>query len=714
MMNPDEYFSRFPEIVCPSNVPVSASEISGFLRLERGVIHVFLVVRDGGENGRRHFIATLHPGDWFPSCPFLSVPGHSSGREYGYLLVPQTPSTCRSLSMKEFAAFLHENPAEKALVFNRLTACLTSVCGDGDGSALRCMDVITLPETVQAILRKTADAILRREQNEEENAAEERLYQKKRRQEQFRRLQEIIRPSRRMVSESEDPLFAALRVVAGKYGLPIRTAPPEEPSGDPEHRLLEFCRIHQWRSRRIQLEAGFSRLHHPPLIGFHGPEARPCVMELNGDDSVWYFPGEEKTHPLTPKQEPELRSVAYSFYETLPLRPLEWKDLVRFVFRGSRKIFLCIFAVGILVGLFGLVAPVATAYVTGKIIPTANTGELWQLLILLLALTTGTVILNAVPQLCLLLFGSSVLERVLAALFDRIFRLPMNFFHKYSAGDLCSRLISVLRLQELAFQMISRQFLGSLFALCSMIMLFYYSWRLTVVAVPLVLIYVMLLFLLFRKLETPLRTAADRIGWESGFLKQVFDGIGKIRGAGAEERIENRFLDEFIQEKKACDRYFEGAGTMTVIGIVLPAVINLIFYGLIGKVWRGSLEISGFLAFLTAYGSFQAAVISIGEGVWSRRWRRRRADRRREFWTDLWNFPMLRSAIRRSSRRFCGMSLFRSVRANLWRSSARPERARVRSCGCFWDLRLRETAASFTADRISGSWMSTPSGGSWE
>lgn len=64
---------------------------------------------------------------------------------------------------------------------------------------------------------------------------------------------------------------------------------------------------------------------------------------------------------------------------------------------------------------------------TGKIIPTANTGELWQLLILLLTLTLGTVILNAVPQLCLLLFGSSTLERLMAALFDRIFQLPVGF-----------------------------------------------------------------------------------------------------------------------------------------------------------------------------------------------------------------------------------------------------------------------------------------------
>ena len=45
------------------------------------------------------------------------------------------------------------------------------------------------------------------------------------------------------------------------------------------------------------------------------------------------------------------------------------------------------------------------------------------------------------------------------------------------------------------------------------------------------------------------------------------------------------------------------------------ASLIVIFY-LIGKVWRGSLELAGFLAFLTAFASFQAAIVAIAEGIW--------------------------------------------------------------------------------------------------
>ncbi len=610
MQNLDEMFQSFPETVYPSNLPVAASEIPGWLRLERGEIHLFLASRKDGEYGRRHYVATLHPGDCFPACPVLKT---AEDGEFGYLLVPWTNSCCRHVPEESFAKFAGGIPLETAEVLRRRVAILSA---PGSGDAAECSDLTTLPEMLLESLRKTREMILRQEREAVRNAAAEKIYQQEKLQDQFVRLQKIVGSWRQDTSRTADPLLAALQVIAGEKQLRIHVDPPDEQEADPESRLIEFCEVNQWRTRRIQLESGFSRLHHGAMIGFHGSSGRPCILELAGEDSVWYFPGEGTVCALRLKNEPELRDFAYCFYENFPGRPLGWRDLVQFLFRGSSRSFLCICVAGILVGLFGLVMPVATAYVTGKIIPTANTGELWQLLTLLLALTTGTVILNVVPQLCLLLFGSSVLERFLSARVDRIFGLPVYFFHRYSAGDLCTRLFAAIRLQELTFQVVSQQFISSIFSLCSIIVLFYYSWKLTLVAIPMVLLHVFILYVLFQRLQPPLRTAAEKAGWESGFLKQVFDGIAKIRGAGAEERIENHFLNEFATEKQAHYRFARGMGNMIVLGVVIPAVINLVFFYLFGKTWRGSLEVSGFLAFLNAYGSFQAGVVAIGEGLW--------------------------------------------------------------------------------------------------
>ena len=625
----EELFSHSAMIAFASNTPVPAPELPGWFRLEHGRMHLFLVSRRvGGEYGRRPFLATLQAGDCFPACAFVET-DEEPGVQYGYLLVPQTGVSGRALAEETFAAFARENPAESGALIRKLIAILSAAYGtaagdaagaaygtDAGAAALRFADLMVLPESLRALIRQTRAAIVRRERENEAAIAAEQRYEQDKLFDQFTRLQSIVRPGRQESWKSAAALPAALRIIAEKYHLTIHVEPSGGGAADPEQELMEFCRVNQWRVRRIRLEDGFSRLRHGMLIGFDAEAGRFCILELKGDESCWYFPGERKAHPLTPETESEVRREAWCFYENLPLRALSWRDLVRFVFRGSREVFFCILLVGIVVGLSGLVTPVATDYVTGKIIPTTNLGELRQLLFLLLALALGTAILNVVPQFCLLLFGSATLERLMAALFDRLFRLPVDFFRRNSAGDLCSRLFSVLHLQEMVFQVMSQQFISSIFALCSVVMLFYYSWKLAVVAIVLAAGDLLLLFFLFEKLQKPLRIAAEKVGWESGFLRQVFDGIARVRGAGAEERIENRFLDEFILEKQACDRYFSGAGAQEVAGVVIPAVTSLLFYFLIGKEWKGSMEVSEFLAFLTAYGSFQAAVVAIGARLW--------------------------------------------------------------------------------------------------
>ncbi len=166
----EELFSHSPEVVHPSNSPFSAAEIPGWLRLEHGEIHLFLTSRERGEYGRRHFIATLRPGAYFPECRFQEFAG-ASGCEWGYLLVPQTTAVCRTASAGAFAAFARENPVESAAVCNRVATMLSSACGDDGGAG--CAEWLTLPETLREVIRKTREEILRRERAADgENAAE--------------------------------------------------------------------------------------------------------------------------------------------------------------------------------------------------------------------------------------------------------------------------------------------------------------------------------------------------------------------------------------------------------------------------------------------------------------------------------------------------------------------------------------------------------------
>lgn len=619
-----------------ANEVLQASSIAHWLVVEKGTLCVFFAFKDEDGLGRRHFVCTLGGGDYFPRCSeveIASLDGENDGRSpragvqkspnaqsrrFCCLLVPQTQVRCKMLNAPE-ACGLGDT-------LERLIKTMNAQVRLSEEALCECLALKEPRAVLDAFMRRAAasfekEAFLRQEELQGEALEQETLLFEK-----FARLEGIASEKEnssagqpqliRSKASSGDELFAALKIIARKNALAIEVEPEDERGADPEKRLLDFCLANHWRSRRVELESGFSGLHHPAMIGFYGDEARVCILELDADNSVWYFAEDNVRHPLRREDEKLFKGFAYAFYESFEKRPLSARDIASFVLRSSRKTFASILFAGTLAGLFSLVPPIATAYVTGKIIPTANYTELWQLLVLMLSLSLGTVILNTVPQLCVLIWGSRVLERFLAALYDRILRLPVNFFQKHSAGDLCSRLFAAVQLQETFFQVVSQQFIGALFSLLSLAVLFYYSAKLALAAVALALVYAGILMLILTRMRVPLRVAADRAGWQAGFLKQVFEGIVKIQGAGAEERVQNRFLEEFALEKRARMSYLRAAGWVAVMTVAVPSALNLIFFFLIGKTWRGSLEVADFLAFLTAFGSFEAALGSIVMGLW--------------------------------------------------------------------------------------------------
>ena len=268
------------------------------------------------------------------------------------------------------------------------------------------------------------------------------------------------------------------------------------------------------------------------------------------------------------------------------------------------------------IGLLGFVLPIATEYLAGQIIPTANTLELRQLTVLLLSLTFATALLGLAPQVSLLAYGAHQTERFQAALFDHILNVKIDFFRQYNTGELCTRLLSAIRIQETVFAVLSGQFLGALFSLSSLVMLFVYSWRLALLALFLNLIYCLLMSGLFLLNRRPLARAAAANGRLAGMLKQFLDGIAKIRGAGAEKRVISRYLDDYLQLTRA-DRAMGRNGARTaLLDVLFPAGTALVFFLFAGNFWRGEMTLPEFLAFLCAYGCFQQGVAGSFSGFW--------------------------------------------------------------------------------------------------
>lgn len=570
----------------PSNRVVRLDAFAGFRYLIEGEINLFAVAPDG----RRVYLLTLVTGDILPGMP---------ARETNIIAVPVVD-----------ARYISSVPVSEIVSCACRERLMKKLRIEGDEPGGRAGS--PRPDD---LLKEFARRILL------EDARRERLRNGRRESDerrsrsavgaQFDRLRGLVADTARSEA-ADDPVGRIMRILAKRYGLDYEE-PELSPDADADAQFCACAEANHWRFRRVRFGEGFFRELGEPMVAFKA-DGQPVIIEAGGKH--YFDPLSGRTRPLDALAASGLRPNGYQIYRTFPDRKVSAADIWKLLFSGSGGFVVAMASAGLLVGGLGLVQPVATEYVTGRIIPTANGGELGNLLVLLVALSVSSTLLNVVPQLLLLVFGSRQMERFQAALFDRLFRLPVSFFRRYEAGDLCMRVLAATRIQEQVFTVVSQQFLSSLFGLANAIMLFYYSPGLAAAGVAGTLVYAAAMLAFLRGSLKPLAQVAASSGRQAALLKQMFDGIGKIRAAAAENRMLARFMEDFIPGQEATFVAAGAACRVALLGITFPAALSIIFFYLVGDAWRSELPLARFLAFMAAFAGFSQGVLGISSGVW--------------------------------------------------------------------------------------------------
>lgn len=572
-----------------------SSLVSG-MKVQDGELNLFLIrVEADGFAGDRAFLTVLKAGDAL--CPELSI--SADGIHYELAAVP---------SGDVFLVPSEVSPGEWR---NRLQDAVSEVAGTR-------IDAENVPELLSALIgilnvQKEKRIQLNRENRELTSDALGRKL------DGLGRLAGV-RSTYRNREEESDSLAAALREIAQCYRLPFEKEPEllrnrELPVRE---RLKEFVASAGWRIRRIELTQDYYKQSARPVLAFRREDDSPVILYLSANGSSYRDPAHgNRKHPLDRKSASLFSEDAYCFYEPFPPGKKTKKTLLKFVFATAKPVLALIAAAGLISSLIGLVMPVATRYITGEIIPTANLPELWQLMFLLIVLTACEIGLNVVPSLVMMLFSAQQYERFQAAMYDHVLRIPVKTFRMCDSGDMTQRILGASQIQSAVFGIISQQFLGSLFSLVSLAMMFYYSPLLGAMGLVMVLLYAAFFFLLSRINLRPLAVQAAAAGRMSGLMKQFFDGMAKIRAAGAEQRILSRFTDDFSEMVRQNYIISRNGAYQSVFSTVFPMLISVLFYALAGGFLDRNLSLPVFLAFMAAFQSFQGGLLGLAGGCWS-------------------------------------------------------------------------------------------------
>ncbi|MFI0351079.1 peptidase domain-containing ABC transporter [Actinomadura sp. 9N407] len=244
-----------------------------------------------------------------------------------------------------------------------------------------------------------------------------------------------------------------------------------------------------------------------------------------------------------------LRSVRRRRKVKRPQSP--WRHLAYF-FPRSKK-WLVLAAASLVLLVFGLSAPLASAYVIDHQGPgnhltpvlAAAAIAVSTLCFFLLQLLRGTVILE---------LQAAAEKRVTLGIFNRLLALPLGFFGRRTPGDLALRVRTGTSVRQvLTTSMLSAAFDGVL-VVCYLAAFFLVESQVAVWVSLLAVVQVGLLLLAWR---SQIYLAADELECQAhsaSALNELLEGIGTVKAAGLDEMMGGRWTHSLMEEINAGTR----------------------------------------------------------------------------------------------------------------------------------------------------------------
>ncbi|MBF0237753.1 MAG: NHLP bacteriocin export ABC transporter permease/ATPase subunit, partial [SAR324 cluster bacterium] len=373
----------------------------------------------------------------------------------------------------------------------------------------------------------------------------------------------------------------------------------------------------KFRTRRVMLRGKWWMEDNGPLLGYWGEQKQPvAILPALALGYELYDPTKAKRVFVTKKIADQLSPFAFMFYRPFPEELLTAFKILRFGRHGSFRDLFLILMMGFAGGLLGMVLPIVTGMIFDSVIPGAQTNQLFQLSMALLASGFALFLFGLTRSMSMLRLEAKMGNTVQSAVWDRLLNLPSSFFRKYSVGDLSDRTNGIIAIQQTLTGAVFSSILGGVFGIFNFTLLFYYDSTLAWIASLLVSIMVVVTVVVGALQIRFQRFLLNQRGKITGMLLQFISSVSKIRVAGAEDYAFAAWSREFVYQKKLAFQSGLITHGFSIFNETFPMLSSMTIFAVLSSAARQDpLSTGHFLAFNAAFGSFQGAVLSMAGAI---------------------------------------------------------------------------------------------------
>jgi ATP-binding cassette subfamily C protein len=412
-------------------------------------------------------------------------------------------------------------------------------------------------------------------------------------------------------SAKGDDLLAACQILGARLDIAFRPPPSHTRTGhqDPIKAIARAARV---RVRPVTLLGDWWRRDHGPLLGFFGAEKKPvALVPASPRRYLLVDPATLATRRVTPELAAQVDPAAHLFYRPLPEGAIHGWDIIRYALRGQAGDVWMVIGMGLLGGLLSLVTPLMTEMIFNTIIPAGELGQLAQIGAGFVVAALAGVAFSLTKSISMLRLEGRSDNALQAAVWDRVLALPAAFFRRFSAGDLANRVMGINVMRQMLSGTVLTTILTGVFSVFNLLLIFYYSWKLAILAVILVFIASAVTYVVARTQLKYQRASMNLQGKTSGLVFQLISAIAKLRDTACEARAFSLWSDQFLRKKALDVRATRIANFGATFNAAYPVLCLLATFAVYYFFLKTDMKTGDFLAYNAAFTQFLAALLGM-------------------------------------------------------------------------------------------------------
>ena len=268
------------------------------------------------------------------------------------------------------------------------------------------------------------------------------------------------------------------------------------------------------------------------------------------------------------------------------------------VINKYRKVLLQVLLASAVVQLFGLVNPLMIQVIIDKVI---SQRSLDTLQILGLAMVVVTIIGSILSSLRTFLFAETtnrIDTRLGAEIIDHLLCLPLDYFDKRPVGELGNRVSELEKIRNFLTGQALTTILDSIFSLIYIVIMFIYSWLLSIVALSVIPIQMIITLLGAPLIRRQIREIAEENAKTQSHLVEVLTGVQTVKAQNVEnisrwkwQELYNKYITKSFQNTIVSTALSESSKVLQQLSQLIVLWVGA------GLVLKGQLSLGQLIAF---------------------------------------------------------------------------------------------------------------------